>query len=425
MTLEPTQWKYFGKSNLNYIIDMRFAVFANLFVLSNRGGLPVPPPTPIITRMEDGLTKAGNSLPAKMDQVRLDGKIVLPLRPGYGTLGKAIVVYANYFQIFAKEKLQIHKYNVTIGGNAQPSQLRRKRIISLLIEDLDLQIPYRTNFRDILCTTAPIPNIRTSVQKKVTYRADGEDEPKPNPVVYEVTLTYDDHFVVADLLAYLDPSNANIPAPADTEKVVQAFNAIFNHGPYDRDGIAAVISKTGLNKYFSMAHNKDGSGTFTALGNGIEAMRGFIKSVRLGTGRLLLNVNVTSGVFVQPCRLDKLMDRFNATGYQLEKKLKRLHVMRTHLKPKKSKNGREFPSMATIWGLANKSDGASLEHPPQVVTFGGPKQVSFWLRPQGSSSLGSKLEKSKKSPAATSGGRYITVYDYFMKGMFRIIWNKQ
>jgi len=411
---------------MNSIIDMCFAVFADLFVLSNREGLPVPPPTPIITRMEDGLTKAGNSLAAKMDQVRLDGKIVLPLRPGYGTQGKAIVVYANYFQIFAKDKLQIHKYNVTIGGNAQPSQAKRKRIISLLMEDLNLQIPYRTNFRDILCTTAPIPDIKTSVQKKITYRADGEDQPKPNAVVYDVTLTYDDHFVVADLLAYLDPSNTNIPAPADTEKVVQALNAIFNHDPSDRGGIAAVISKTGLNKYFSMAHNNgDGSGTFTALGNGIEAMRGFIKSVRLGTGRLLLNVNVTSGVFVQPCRLDKLMDRFNVNLYQLEKKLKRLRVTRTHLKPKKNKSGRVFPSVATIWGLANKSDGASLEHPPQVVTHGGPKNVSFWLRPPGSSSLGSESEKGKKSPAVTSGGRYITVYDYFMRGTFRIIWNKQ
>lgn len=387
--------------------------------MPNREGQAIAPPSAEVAKLEAGLSKALNSLTDQMRQMRLDGKNVLPLRPGFGTLGQPIVVYANYFQIIAKEKLELHKYNIKIAGDLQPSQAKRKRIISLLLEDLNLNQPYRTNFRDILVTTTPILAIKKGVQRKVIFRAEGEDLPKPNPVVHDVLITYDDHFLVSDVLSYLDPANTNVPVPPDTEKVIQVLNAAFNHGPYERENIAAIISGTGLNKYFNLARN-DGDGTFTGLGNGIEAMRGFIKSVRLGTGRLLLNVNVTSGVFVQPCRLDELIRRFNEPNlYRLGKKLKGLRLKRTHLPERRNKSGKSFPSAATIWGLASREDGRSLEKPPIVKSYGaGPKDVEFWLRPLGSSPSATKSAKGGKAPAGNSGaasaqGRYISVLSYF------------
>ena len=105
-----------------------------------------------------------------------------------------------------------------------------------------------------------------------------------------------------------------------------------------------------------------------------------------------------------------------------------------HLAEKKNKAGESIPRVKTIFGLANKDDGHSLDHPPRVQNFGaGPKDVEFFLNdspgaPSSSSagqaagtSSGKKKGKGGKGGVSNHGpgqnisqsGRYISVYEFF------------
>ena len=113
------------------------------------------PPSALIRQMEDG-SKLGRELDGMFKNILLDKKNPLPVRPGYNTEGQEIKLYANYFPVHVNP-IKINKYNVAFVG-VQPPQAKKGQLIRLLVEGDDLkltknQIPYRTNFRDIICTT--------------------------------------------------------------------------------------------------------------------------------------------------------------------------------------------------------------------------------------------------------------------------------
>jgi len=118
-----------------------------------------------------------------------------------------------------------------------------------------------------------------------------------------------------------------------------------------------------------------------------------------------------------------------------------------HLGEKKNKAGESIPRVKTIFGLATKDDGQSLEHPPQFPNlranpnqiFGaGPKDVEFFLSDssgapsssstgQAAGTPGSKKKGKGKKGGASSrgpdqtppqGGRYISVYEFFKNGIW-------
>ncbi|KJZ68416.1 hypothetical protein HIM_12193 [Hirsutella minnesotensis 3608] len=140
------------------------------------------------------------------------------------------------------------------------------------------------------------------------------------------------------------------------------------------------------------------------------AARGFCQSARLGTGRLLLNANVTHGVFRASGRLSDLFDKFQiqptqAFNAQAVRKLKAF----AKFLPKTRvwvdmilSNGTEVRRTKAIHGLVSQSelsrqrpiDGKPLKFIGNFE-YPGPRQVQFWL------------------DDGKSTGRYITVFDYF------------
>lgn len=386
---------------------------------SNRYRYPNQPtasPDAAVRKIEDEWT---NTLGKGMNRMNLQDKRLLPKRPGYNTQGTEVKVYANYFPVKVKDDVTIYKYNVTFTGTT-PSQAKKGRLVELVASSPELElegkIPYRTNFRDIIVTTQKIPSLGGQNHRDITVpytpewqgQLAGSEAQASADRDYTARVTFDFDFNLGKLVAALNTANE---LPSNYEAIVQTLNAMFSHNPYKREDTIAVIAKTGLNKYFHSSRDvQDGvyKATFTSLGLGVEAMRGFIKSVRLGTGRILLNVNVANSVFVQPV---SLVYYFNNVVKQLpwkkwEGRIKTLRIGRLHLQ-KKLKNGKPLMPPASIWGFAHKGDGSGRINKPRFNldgfkegAFPNAKQVQFHLTPP---------------PRSTLKEGYISVYDYFTR----------
>lgn len=362
----------------------------------------------------------------------------MPPRPGYGSDGTQIVVYANYVQLHTNPDLNLYSYDIS-DISPEVAGKKRTQVIRLLITEAAELADYRddmvTDFKSTLISRKKLeleggPPIIT-----VTYKNEGEDAPMERATNYKVKLTNTKTLTVGDIISYLTSTN---PANQYDNKLdmIQAFNIFLKHYAKSTNNLATI----GASKTFSM----DGGADHYDLGRGLTALRGFFTSVRAATNRLLVNINVSHGAFYQEGLLTGLIDafhpQFNERGMRaLEKFLKRLRVRTTHLNVKKNKNGEEVHRTKAIIALAKKSDGRKSAHPPRVSETGaGPKNVEFWLEDQPPSSTpsssvpgaglsqpppgkkGKGKGKGGKAPAITGpqpagagAGRYISVHDHF------------
>jgi eukaryotic translation initiation factor 2C len=336
----------------------------------------------------------------------------LPPRPGHGTRGKRIAVYANYLKIAVPPNLDLTRYNFEV--TPVPPGRKLRRVLQLLFELPEFS-GVTTDFKSLIISRKAL-KIPDDYQVAIPYRAEGEDEPLQNAITYKVRVVTPTSLAVSDLVSSLSAASAS-PAFSRKEEVLQAMNALLAHYPQAHDGVSSV----GQNRHFSTDRSQQNAHNIHDIGGGIESLRGYYQSVRPATGGLLLNVNVSHGIFLQPDRLDQLFPKLG-TGNKstLQKKVRLVRVRVTHIPPKKSKKtGEEFPRIKTIISLAQPQDGRKDDHPPQVTSFGaGPKDVKFWL---GESPSPAKDEstpgkgKPKAAGPVLPKNVYISVYDYFKK----------
>jgi len=379
----------------------------------NPGNAPVTPDTQVIA-IEDAYMKNSKGINALAN---LSTTTRFPPRPGHGTLGKKIVVYANYFKVIAPPNLSLTRYNVEVSPPATGKKLGR--IFQLLLE-LPAFSGVATEWKSMIISTKNL-NLPPGYTVQIPYRKEGEDEPPARAVTYNVRVITPLTYLVSDLIKFLASQN---PQPPYTQKaeVIQMMNAVFGCYPQAHPGVTSI----GQNRHFALDRSQQNAHNIHVLGGGLESLRGYFLSARPATGGLLLNVNVTHGVFFEPDRLDTLYPKLG-TGNKttLAKKLNKLRVRVTHLPGKKNKKNEDVPRIKMICGLALTNDGRSEEHPPKItVNYAGPTQVSFWLSdtPPGSASAGPSTSGKGKKSASQQGGlpvnQYITVYNYFQKSMF-------
>ncbi|OAA59232.1 RNA interference and protein silencing protein [Niveomyces insectorum RCEF 264] len=393
------------------------------------GGATTPDPT---------VTKIENALQGK--EGKLNPKETFPGRPGYGTKGSSVVLWANYVVLTASPKIVLHRYDVSVTPTVTGKKLAQ--VVRLLLDSPELapkKSDIVTDFRSTLIARTKLDDQTVAVP----YRAEREDEPRAGAPVYRVQLRLTNTLAVSELLAYLASTDRSAQYDAKLP-IIQAFNIVFNHYAKSSSDLATL----GAARTFSLRPQSSGggggggSGSARDLGNGLTALRGFFASVRVATARVLVNVNVAHAAFYQAGPLDQCMQRFDARRglHKLEAFLKRVRVQTTHLKAKTNKRGEVVPRIKTIFGLANKNDGHGLDHPPRVANFGaGPKDVQFWLDapkdaaaaaaasssapsssvPSAGPKKGGKSGKAAgakaKNPPAAGGGQYISVYDFFVK----------
>ena len=403
----------------------------------------IPEPRPDITKAEDDYVKQikSSGLPDITALQITDGAERFPRRPGYGTKGKPVKLWANYFELIPPTDLQLYRYSIKVTEKKQDVVGKKlNQVFRLLLDmppfaahrrdivtDFKAQIISRVEFDDDAIEAAP---------KQIQYRAEGEDEPRINAPYYNIAYQPAGSVTVSDLTDYLTSTNPR--AVFDKQPILQALNIFLGHYTKSSPSYATMGSR-------SFAVNPPDS-DFSDLGAGLRAIRGFFASVRVATARILVNVNVSHAPFYDPVPLDQSIKvfgpahRFNKVD--LQKFLRTIRIRTNHLKPKVNKAGHEVPRVKTIFALATRNDGRGTDgvsHPPQVSEFGaGPKDVKFWVDDgpaesasaaspaPGTGKSGGKKGKAKSQASAggsdrsgapssgSGGGRYVSVADHFM-----------
>lgn len=358
-----------------------------------------PAPNPDVTKVENGYMNKAATLESGISSLSLMNDF--PTRPAYGTRGKPVVLWANYFELTPSDNLVLHRYHVSVSPEAKGRKL--KRIFELLLQEATLT-GSTTDFKSLLICRTQIEDIEI----EVAYRAEFEDDPQPNTRPYRIKIQHTGQLEVSGLLEHIRSTQPNANFRNERQlQIVQALNVLLGHYAQSSPTMTTIAG----NKHFPFGVKH----VEFDLSAGLSALRGYFRSVRLGTARMLVNINVSHGVFYKPGPLVDLIHAFsNAYGrnaYQLEKFLKKVRVETTHLPVKKNKAGESIPRVKTIFALATTNDGVSLPYPPQVGKFAaGPKEVKFWLdSPAQTTTSGAK--KAKDSTKSQTG--YISVYDFF------------
>ncbi|WQF90259.1 Putative PAZ domain, Piwi domain, ribonuclease H-like superfamily, argonaute, linker 1 [Colletotrichum destructivum] len=406
------------------------AQLANLLDRTQDGSIPRPDTA--VTTIEDAL-EADRATPS-LNKLSLE--TVLPQRPGYGTRGTPITLWANYVELVTSPSLKLYRYDISVS----PSTTGRKltQVIRLLLQApalIALQQDVVSDFKATLLSRQKLS--QDNIHFPIRYRAEGEDEPRENAREYDVRLRYAGTLTIAELTEYLASTDLTTNY-VEKLPMIQAFNILLNH--YSKS--SGHLITIGSSKTFSLSQ----SSSALDIGAGLTAMRGFFASVRAATCRILVNINVSHGAFYQAGPLDQLVLRFDAqlrSKSKIEAFLKRLRVRTTHLPERTNRSGEVIPRVRTIFGVATPSDGQGLAHPPRVREYGaGPKHVEFWLdnpartepstREETSSGKRKRKNKNKNKEkvaapcdpsASTTSGKYISVYDFSLTSYGRQIDN--
>ncbi|CAO1601400.1 hypothetical protein XANCAGTX0491_005063 [Xanthoria calcicola] len=377
----------------------------------------VPCPKQEVTKAEDAQLK-------QLQSARQADSAKFPARPGHGTRGEGVTLWANFFEMVAPNNLVLHRYAVTVveprnvNGHREEKKVVGKKleqVFRLILECQELR-DYRndivTDFKAQLLSRIALgaEALEAFRPLRLPYRAELEDDARVDAPLLEVSIAPVGPLAVSELIEYL--TSTNVAGTFDKQPILQALNIFLGHYTKQCPGQVTVGHRS-----FPLAPQPNEVGQLHA---GLIAVRGFFSSIRVATSRILVNVNVTHAAFYNPTALAQSMNAFGKDDKgRLQSFLKRVRVRATHLKPK-NKAGQIIPVVKTIFGLANTADGQSKEKdnlhpPPQVAWFGaGPRDVKFWKEDTSDGkSKGASSMKTQKSSGSSSRGSYISVAAYF------------
>ncbi|KAF7541061.1 hypothetical protein G7Z17_g12040 [Cylindrodendrum hubeiense] len=352
-----------------------------------------------------------------------------PARPAYGSRGTPVVLWANYFRIVTKLGT-LYKYTMDVNqihteekaptkpkgkdrpkGQARPQtkEVKGRKLYFVIRETLaelskmDKSLVMATEFKSQLVSLKKLQ--LTSNPLRLSMPAQNNPD---RLEIFEVTFHGPAEVRVDDMMKYL---NSSVPDSGDHAlprypEVADAFNVIFGFGPRSKvDEISAV----GSSRFFSF---KNGGITTPLYSDSrtLQAARGFFQSARLGTGRLLLNVNVTHGVFRLSGKLDEMFENFQVRAApRTDRRAMRLLRLISKFLPKARvwvnmtlANGKQIRSKKAIHSLATASEirrsrGQNLPLFEPNWEFIGPRNVRFWMQAEGQE------------------GHYISVFDYYQQ----------
>lgn len=351
-------------------------------------------------------SKGGKSAPREEESEKTQSQSdspsdsLLPIRPAFGTNGRPVVVWANYFKIDAAEAT-LHKYALTVNevlsdgktipvqkdGKPRPIRGRElQAVIAGVVEKIGVSKVVATEFKSQLVSLEKLDDVGGMMVGLVAYAEEGEETQTNYRVDFsspiKVSLTSLINYLSSMEVAAWDMSYPKFP------EAIDCLNIILGHKPRSiLDDIAVV----GSNKFFPF-----GSGRITQeLGDRhnrfVQAARGMFQSARIGTGRLLLNTNVSHGVFKLDGKFKELFDQFGIKSAQRsDRGLTRAIATFGKFLPKtkvwivsKKADGDLFRMTKALQGFAKASE-LSRHCDPDVARiatgweYPGPKQIQFW-----------------------------------------------
>ena len=306
-----------------------------------------------------------------------------PARPGYGTKGRKVNLWANYFELLPNKSAPFNRYNVAFipvdKKMEEPKGKKLERLVQLLLPEFPTTIPLATDYRSTILTTTTLGFTRK--EYSIAYYSETENSPGNKAPKYIARVQFTGTLTFETLVNYLSSTNLTDEKPAIKDEIIQATNILLAHGMKSDNKLIAK-----KNKYFP-AHGHSLMDDWM-LKNGLEAFRGFFMSVRAATGRILLNVQVQHVVAWVEQPLTKLLDKLKSEEVKVDemsRMLSGVYVKVNHL------NNR----LRRITGFANPKDGYGIKNPPKVKAFGADaNNVSFY--------------RDTPSPA-----RYVSVAEHF------------
>ncbi|KAJ4371250.1 hypothetical protein N0V83_004467 [Neocucurbitaria cava] len=258
-----------------------------------------PQPDAEVTKLENAMVKP--DLSTALAGSSLD--IQLPGRPGYGTAGRAIVLYTNYFELKGiKPDTSIYRYSVAFAPENDLPKARKRRLVEILLTTAPFGgLPVASDWSQILVTPKEIPlGAKRAEYKLEWFPADGDPLPaqsadetdrvkqarrkNTHTALVELIGTVS----LKDMLKDLAQPTSTYPLKLET---IQALNVIMAHGPSSDRNIATA----GGNKFYPFGTHPQLQ--VADLGSGLQALRGYFSSVRTSVNRILVNVNVATGAF--------------------------------------------------------------------------------------------------------------------------------
>lgn len=266
-------------------------------------------------------------------------------------------LWANYFDVGELQNIVLHQYIIKISPAENTSRnRRRRRIFTLLLQHPNLAgLPLATNYVDKLISPKTL-QIDGTLELKYYEQ---EETPEDSNQTYTISIEPNKEFRLSELIEDLTSIHDTYP---DKNEAIQAMNIVLAAVPNSSSSVQPV----GQSKHFNLQSGQQG------LGGGLMAIKGFFHSVRPSTGRLLLNLNVSSAAFYQEGELKTLINEFMKHNRfdlkiashvsQLERFLKGLRVSIGYLQ----KRGKNITRVKTIFGIG-KIQGVQAE--PNKLIF--------------------------------------------------------
>ncbi|KAF8063268.1 argonaute-like protein [Lyophyllum atratum] len=249
-----------------------------------------------------------------------------PLRPGYGTLGNAITLRANFFPM-RLPKGPIYDYNVEISPKTDINRIKGRIFqlmeLSPMLGPHMAYIAHDRNQRLVSAQKLPQP-----LDIPVRFYEDYETSPRTDAQVYTVSIKFERELNPGQLTDYMSGKAA--ARDYDPTPLISALNLVVQQRA-SRTGVR--LGKNEGKKvpryFFPTSANK------VSLGPGVEAWQGFYASVRPTYKQLMVNVNVCMTAFVEPGNLADALSSFgrNSKGAMptLPKGMARVKVKMQHL----------------------------------------------------------------------------------------------
>ena len=261
-------------------------------------------------------------------------------RPEYGTQGKRVNLWANYFNLAFTGKYDLYKYTVIFHDENISKRSKRRLVVALLEDEAFKEANAATDFSQVIITTRKLKlqpetgyfKIKLATSEvyqpqpaAVLHSSSGPQQKRPRSLETTLKVQFDNTLSVQELLKTLGLNHNYYPL---REETIQALNIIMAT-------FAQKDSKTisvGKGRFFPFegAHSDS-----TSLGAGLRAFRGSFASVRTSVGRVLLNLNVSTAAFYKDGPLTEAVREFKQAGNSpksLDRFLRRLRVSTNYTK---------------------------------------------------------------------------------------------
>ncbi|KAI0325766.1 Piwi-domain-containing protein [Cubamyces sp. BRFM 1775] len=220
----------------------------------------------------------------------------MPLRPGWGSLGRAGQVRTNFFAVKISKDAVYYEYEIDISPKAQAKGDRRPRILELVEQSPAFSSFTRHVAHDRsqrLVSARPLPQ---PLSVPIRYREVDQDD-NPQATVFTVEFKFQRELSLSTLNDFMSGKPEH--RSTDTQPYVSALNLI----------VQSFASKRGVrvggNKYFFPSSDES-----FRLSLGVEAYRGFFMSIRPMYKQLMVNINVCMTAFYTPGNLAQAMMEF-------------------------------------------------------------------------------------------------------------------